>query len=187
MSLEGKDIVNAAKKRPIVFICAALIFILLGLMYWRSGEIPELQGQVDDRTSVLRKSKINVTYSVQLDAQLKALTDINQKIKASGLRAENLAQNQQVFYRMEAETGVKLIDIQQRATDSNLAKGAVATVYLPIVFSITIEGDYRELLTFLKKLEAGPTITRVSGATLMMSANNALSLSLTVEMLGLRQ
>lgn len=184
MSIEGKDIANAVKRRPIVFGCAALIFIFLVVMYWRSGAIPTLQAEVDDRSAVLQKTKANVTYSVQLDAQLKALADINARIRASALRADDLAQNQQFFYLLEAETGVTMTRFgQQKAPDKIPAGGA----YLPVIFSITVEGDYRQILTFLKRIESGPALSRVSGAMLMIGGNSVPSLDLTVEILGLRQ
>lgn len=187
MSLEGKDIVNAAKKQPLIFICAAVILALLGMMYWRAGASVDLQAKVDERSAVLQKNKTNANYAVQLDAQLKTLTEVNQKIKATALRSENLAQNQQIFYRMEAETGVKLIDIQQRPVDANPPKGAAALTYVPVIFSLTVEGEYRQILTFARQLETGPVISRVAGATLSVGSNNIPSLNLTVEMLGLRQ
>jgi hypothetical protein len=187
MSLEGKDIINAAKKRPLVFACALLSFVFLGVTYWRLGAVDTLQEQVDERLLVLQKTKANVTHSVQLDAQVKEFTQINQKIKASALRPADLAQNQQMFYRLESETGVKLIDIRQQATDKTPVKGAVVTTYSPVVFALTIEGDYRQVLAFTKRLESGPTLSRTSNALFIMGSNNLPSLSMTVEMLGLRQ
>ena len=187
MSLEGKDIVNAAKKRPLIFVCAAVIFVLLIMIYWRLGAIETLRAQVDERTSVLQKNKANAAYAVQLDAQLKELTEINKKIKGSALIADNAAQNQQIFFRMEADSGAKLIDIQQRPVDTSLPKGAAALTYNPVVFAMTVEGEYRQILTFVRLLEAGPVINRVSAGTLAMGGNGLPNLSLTVEMLGLRQ
>jgi Tfp pilus assembly protein PilO len=188
MSLEGKDIINAAKKHPLVFACAGVILVLLGMMYWRAGTSAELQAKVDERSAVLQKNKTNVNYAVNLDSQLRALTEVNQRIQATALRPDDLPQNQQIFYRMEAATGVKLMDTpQQRATAVNTPKGAVALTYVPVIFSLTVEGDYRQILNFTRQLETGPVISRVAGATLSLGGNNIPSLNLTIEMLGLRQ
>ncbi|MBC8010479.1 MAG: hypothetical protein H7067_10330 [Burkholderiales bacterium] len=187
MSLEGKDIINAAKKQPLVFACAVLLVVFLGFTYWRLGAVDTLQGQVDERLLVLQKTKANVTYSVQLDAQLKEFAEINQKIKASAFRPADLAQNQQMFYRLESETGVKLIDLRQQAPDKTPVKGAAVMTYTPVVFALTIEGDYRQLLAFTKRLESGPTLSRTSNALFIIGTNNVPSLSMTVQMLGLRQ
>lgn len=188
MSIEGKDIVNAAKKQPFVFICSALAIVLLGFTYLRSGAVPELQGQLDDRSLVLQKNKTNITYAVQLDAQLKALADINGKIKESALKPEDLAQSQRMFYGLEADTGVKLIDLRQQASDKSQPKNSVpSSSYASVVFVLTVEGDYRQLLTFARRLESGGTLNRVSRAVLTISADNMPSLDMTVEMLGIKQ
>lgn len=187
MSLEGKDIVNAAKKQPFVFACATLAAILLAFTYWRSGAIPELQSRLDERSLVLQKNKTNVTYSVQLDAHLKALADINGKIKANALRFEDLAQSQRMFYGLEADTGVKLIDLRQQPPDKALPPNSAQLTYVPVVFSLAVEGEYRQILMFSKRIESGGTLSRVSRAVFSIGAKNVPSLDMTVEMLGLKQ
>ena len=185
MSIETKDVIAAFKRRPLLFVCGGLVFVLGVTAYFRQGVTDELHGSLVEREKELLRLTNNTKNSAQLDAQLGALRGANAKLAAGALRAGELARNQQLFYRLEAETGVKLLDLRQIPLPPP-AKGAAPTTYSAIPFSLTIKGDYSQLIDFLRRLDSGETLARVTTGSIARPAEGAQTLSLGVEMLGFR-
>lgn len=185
MSLDNKAVGELFKRHPVPLGCACLTFLLLVVLYFRFGGLAEVQAKLDEREKTLSKLVGNVKFSAQLDTQLAALQEANQVIQAGALRAGELARNQQLFYRLEADSGVKLLDIRQQPLPLP-AKGAPATVYVPITFSLSILGDYGQIMKFLKNLEKGATVSRLVAATIGPPVEGGQTVSITVELLGIR-
>lgn len=186
MSLETKDIVAAFKRRPLLFTCGAVCLVLGLSLYFRAGVPAELETRLAEREKELKRLSNNVKFSAQLDAQLQTLRRANEVVQAGALRPAELARNQQLFYRLEAESGGKLADIRQ-LTPPAPAKGAPAPVaYVPVPFSLTLRGDYEQIIGFLHRLDHGAALSRVTSASLGRPEDGAQSLTLTVDLLGLR-
>lgn len=194
MSLETKDLIEGVKRRPLLFVCGGLAVALGLLMYFRAGLPGELRGRLQEREKELSRLTNNVKFSAQLDAQVEALRAANARIEAGALRAGELARNQQLFVQLEAESGAKLIELRQLPLPTPAApvagKGAVvaapATTFVTIPFSVTVKGDYPQLMQFLKGLEHGPTLSRIVSAAIAQPTDDAQSVSLSVELLGFR-
>ena len=184
MSIETKDVAVAFKRRPLLFICAALAVGLGVTAYFRQGVTDELRGVLAEREKELLRLTNNTKFSAQLDAQLESLRNANARLAAGALRAGELARNQQLFYRLEAETGVTLLDFRPLALPPP-PKG-VAPIYTAIPFSLTIKGDYSQIIDFLQRLDHGETLARVTSGSLARPAEGAQTLSLGVELLGFR-
>lgn len=185
MSLETKTIVAAAKRRPALFICGGLVLALGLLTYFRLDVPEEIETRLAEREKELTRLSNNVRFSAQLDAHLQALQQANATIEAGALRVDDRARNQQVFFLIEADTGVKVMDLRQLASPAP-AKGAPATTYAPIPFSLTVRGDYSQLIDFLVRLDRGATLSRVTSATSAQPTEGAQMISLTVQLLGFR-
>lgn len=184
MSLETKDLVAAVKRRPLLVACG-VIFVALALVYYfRMDVVDRLQAQLDKNEKELARLTDNTKFSAQLDTQLQALRKANAVIESGALRARELARNQQIFYRLEADSGVKLLDLRQM-NPVIPAKGGPAT-YVPIPFSLTIRGEYPQILGFLQRLDRGATLCRVTSASIGRPADGNYTLSLSVELLGFR-
>ncbi len=192
MSLETKDVVAAAKRRPLFFVCGAIVFACFLLVYFRMDARDEVEGRLEERQKELTRLTNNVRFAAQLDAQLEALRRANETIASGALRVGELARNQQVFYEIEAASGVKMLDLRQLPPPAP-ARGAPApTTYAPINFSLTIRGDYPQLIDFLHRLDRGPTLSRVTSANASRtgeagpSAAGEYALTLSVQLLGFR-
>ena len=185
MSLETKDLVAAFKRRPLVFICGGVVIALGLALYFRSGVGDELQARLAEREKEFARMANNTKFSAQLDAQLQALREANATLETGALRVGELARNQQVFFRLEEQTGVKLLDI--RPLNINVpAKAGPATTYVGIPFSLTIKGEYPQLIDFLQRLDRGATLARVTSASVAPPDEGIQTLSLGVELLGFR-
>ncbi len=184
MSIEGKDIAGVFKRFPIPVVCGAIILTCLMSFYFRSGMLDEVTAKREERSKELKRFKNNVVAAVQLDEQLAALEKSNQQFLASAIRVTELAKNPQIFYNLEKETGVTMVDVRQLVTT---APGkAAADSYMIVPFSVSAEGEFKQLLTLLKRLEFGQQVTRISSASLSPAQNGRLSLSFTIDYLGLR-
>lgn len=192
MSLETKKLAENLKRRPLVCACGVLVLALGIALYFRSGITTELKSRLDVREKEFTRLNNNVKFSAQLDSQLEALRKTNSTIEAGALRAGELARNQQVFLRLLPETGVKLVDLVQAPVSAKAipaAKGApaaAATTFAPLTFNLTIQGDYAQLMDFMKRLERGPTLSRVTAGRIASPTEGAQTLTLTVELLGFR-
>jgi hypothetical protein len=191
MSLETKKLVEGVKRRPLLSVCGTVFVALSLLFYFRSGISAELKTRLDEREKELSRLSNNVKFSAQLDTQLEALRKANVAIEAGALRAGDLARNQQVFLRLLPETGVKLVDLTQvpAKPPAPVAKGAPApavTTFAPLTFNLTIQGDYAQLMDFMKRLERGPTLSRVIAGRIASPLEGAQTVTLTVELLGFR-
>ena len=186
MSLKSQNIVNACKRRPLLCVCiVAGLGLLLG-WYFRLGLVGETETALADRSTYLKKLKTNAIYATGIDQQIKSLKDVNQTLADAALREGELAKNQQLFLRLEAETGVKLVDLRPQPIPP-APKGAGSNSYVPIGFSITISGEYKQLITFMKRLDQGPTLGRIVNASISGTASGPQTMSLGVELLGLRR
>jgi hypothetical protein len=186
MSLETKDIAAAFKRRPLLFVCGALCLALALCLYFRAGVPSELETRLAEREKELKRLTNNVKFAAQLEAQLQTLRRANEVVSAGALRPAELARNQQLFFRLEAESGVKLADIRQLAPPA-AAKGAPAPVaYVPVSFSLTILGDYEQIIGFFLRLDHAAVLSRVTSASISRPEDGVQSLSLNVDLLGLR-
>lgn len=183
MSIETKDLVAAFKRRPVVAVCAALIVVLGLRIYFTMGSDEVVQDTLREREKELGRLTANTKFSAQLDSQLETLRKANATIAAGALRVGDLAGNQQVFFRLEEQTGAKLLDLRPLNVPPPKA-GAPAFVGIP--FSLTIKGEYFQLMDFLMRLDRGATLARVTTASIARPADGGQSLSLTVELLGFR-
>ncbi|HLP25844.1 MAG TPA: hypothetical protein VK477_09215, partial [Acidobacteriota bacterium] len=93
-------------------------------------------------------------------------------------------------YRLENETGVKLIDARQNPVPA-AKQNAPKTLYVPVSFSVTMHGTYPQIWSFLRRLETGPHFARFDRVALgkvEAGAKDAvpdlMSAVFTVELLG---
>jgi hypothetical protein len=173
------------KKNPISFGCMAVSFALAVALYLRSEVIPEVEAQLTQKSAEAERIGLNIQFSAQLKEHAEALTAANKEIDSRIIRASEKGNNTGYFYKLESETGVKIIDFRQTtAVAVKPAKGN----YVPVAFSVTVQGSLTQILDFIRQVENGVHYSRVLTATLTGSAsarNSPLTLGLSLELLGL--
>ncbi len=185
MSLDLNSLVKYFKRNLTIVGCGALMVGLLVVLYFRADQPAKLSATLEERSALLRKLKANVVNSAHLDSQVRVLSGLNQSIAANALRVGDLAQNLKLFYDLESHTGVRLTDVRPL----NLAaapKTAPSTFYVAIPFAITVDGDYRQLIAFLKGLETGHAFCRILSASIPASVEDKQRVTLNIEVLGVR-
>lgn len=183
--MSNAELVALVKKNPVSFGCGAVSVLLAVAIYFRSDAIPEAETLLAQKTAEAERLTLNVQYSAQLKEQVDTLTVATADIDGRAVRASQLGNNTQYFYRIERDTGVKIVDLRQ-TTPAVVAKPAKGS-FIPVAFSVTAQGTLKQILEFLRQVENGAHFSRVLTASVAGNAtqrNSPLTLSFTVELLG---
>jgi len=173
------------RKNPISFACGVLSFLLAVGSYLRMEALPDAEAEHTQKAAAAERITLNLKHSAQLKEQSEAMVAANTAIGTRIIRASELGNNTQYFYRLESATGVKILDLRQ--TTATVAKATKGT-YSPVAFSVTVQGSFAQILGFLRQLESGAHYSRVLTATCSTNAaarTSPLTLALTLELLGL--
>lgn len=188
--MTSADLLAMIKKQPIGFACGLLCVICAALLYFRGGKIAEYRAAYEAKSAEATKILANVRNSEKLPAQVSEIQALSKEMESRLIRAGQLGVNQQYFYKLEAETEVKLIDVRQ----GNMPKGGKSP-YAGIPFTVTVQGSFKQVLFFLQKLENGPHFCRFTSvvfakqgtsgeATRAGAAAAGINLNINLELLG---
>jgi Tfp pilus assembly protein PilO len=171
------DLIALAKKNPVIVVCVVLSLGILGAMYFRAGAIDEANKKLEERTALARRYALNLNQSAHLKDQYDTVVAANKAIENRMLRPAEIGINQQFFYKLESDSGVKLLDLRQGGA---VKKGAFA----PISFTLSYQGDFSQAVAFLRALENGPHYFRLETASFGGGRTGPVSVTLNLELLG---
>lgn len=180
--MTNEELAVFVKKHPISVGCAVVSVGLLVSMYFRSDLKTEADTLLAEKTAAGERYAANIKNSAQLEDDLAKVTAANKEIDSRAVRINELGTNSQYFYKLEGETGVKLIDFRQTTQSGAKGKGA----FLPVGFTVSAQGELRQLLEFLRLIESGTHYCRVTTATISSTTTRTapMTLTLSIEMLG---
>jgi hypothetical protein len=180
------EFMTVLKRNPISFGCGALTLALAVGIYFRSGAIPETEAELQQKSAEAERYALNIKSAAQLKEQVDRITAANKTIESHMVHVNQLAINQQYFQVLRRDTGVNLVDFRQATMSANVVKGG-KNAYMPVAFSLVVQGTLAQTLNFLRALENGTHYCRVMAATCAANPNSRnapLTLSLTLELLG---
>jgi hypothetical protein len=181
--MTNQELLAVLKKNPVSVGCGVLT-VLLGVgIYFRSDRLPEVTAELEQKSAEGQRLAANLQNSAQLTEQYAAIAQAGKEIESRLIKASELAKNLGYFYKLEADTATKLIEL--RPLPLAPVKGAKST-YVPVIYSVAVQGDYTQLLEFLRRLEHGAHYCRIVVSAISGTSNERgpLRLSLTVELLG---
>jgi hypothetical protein len=195
MAFTTKSFAAFLKKHPVAIGCGVLSVLLLAGIYLRSSKAGELAASLKQKEDEGQKILDNIRSGANLAEQYETLASATKELDARLVRGTERARNQQYFYRIESETGVKEVSLQSNssapvsaAEKQRLSK----TLYTGIGYTVSVQGDFRQILNFIGRLESGPHFCRlISGSVFRQGqrgaadATNAITLTLNLELLGL--
>ena len=150
---------------------------------------PQAETRLEQKASLGERIDANLKNGVQLGEQTAALAAARQQIEARLIHPDELAKNLQFFYKLEADTGTKLIDLRQNANQAKVGPEG-KTGYIGVGYALTVRGDYVRLLDFLHRLESRQRFCRIMTASVAVNGSspseraNELTLNLALELLG---
>ncbi len=186
--MTSAELIATVKKQPVGFVCGALCLVCAGLLYFRGDKLDEGQKDYDAKSAESARILANVSNSKNLPEHLAEIQAQAKELESRLVQAGQLAVNLQFFYKLEAETEVKLLDVHQ----NNPPRGA-KSLYVGIPYSLTVQGSYKQLLTLLHRLEDGSHfchfssigISKAGGSTDVAGPGAMMTMSLNIELLGL--
>lgn len=184
--ISNEDLIALIRKNPVAIGCAVVALACGAALYWRSDLIPAAEAELEQKAAEGRRIDLNLRHAAQLPEQLAALSGAMAEIELRLVSADELAKNLQYFYKLETETGTKLLDLKQ-TTIRNQAKTATKDSFTTVPFILSVSGDYVSLLQFLRRLESGAHYPRVALASITASGldrTGPLSLQLNLDLLG---
>lgn len=155
--MTGEDLKNAIRRQPGAF-AATLVLVACGLaFYFRMDALDEARQAAEQAQKDETRVANNIKFAVGLKQATDQITDAAEKFEERLINPSQLASNLQMFYRMESETGVKLVDVKQGAARPQ-AKG---DAYVAVPYTVRIHGDIEQVYSFLRRLEGGPGFGRI--------------------------
>jgi hypothetical protein len=174
------ELMAFVRKNPLLVGCGVVSIGLALAIYFRSDLINEANATLEQKTSEAHRYSLNVNNANQLKEQLAELTAANQAINARMIHPTDIGINQQYFYKLESETGVKLAEINK----SVRAVGAKGPNFTPVMFHLSVQGNFRQIMSFLRALYSGDHFCRVLDASCGGGRQGPVNLTMTIELLG---
>lgn len=181
MSLDGKTLLTVVTKNLIVTVCAVVSLVLVAVIYERSDLSDARHAELSQKSDDGKRYHANLINATRLPEDLQAVTDANRAVMERAIKPGDLAKNLQYFYRIEAETGVKLADLRQTGVASGAR--AAGSIYVPVGYTISAEGNFAQVITFLKTLEQGSHFYRLNNLMVSGTASR-VTLNLNIDLLG---
>lgn len=187
--MTGADLLTLIKKQPVAFACGLVALLCAVAIYFRGSAVDEARATFEEKDKESQKIALNARHAAGLAEQAQEIQAAARQFEARLVRAGDLANNLQFFYRLENETGAKLLDVRQNpipATKPNAPK----TLYAAVPFSVTLQGTYAQVWAFLRRLETGAHFARLDRFTLSkveagnLAATDQMNAVFTVELLG---
>lgn len=185
---------TTAKKYPAGTISTILLVLVVGLYAWRHSTFGDAQDALTRNSEQSQRYQNNISNSVQLEEQFHAIENANRIILGRLVNPQDLALNLEYFYKLERETGVKLVETRPASAFSNKPTAASKNGFKPVQYVLSLQGTYMKTLTFIRRLEQGSYYCRVVSASCNAAQEDSLDkdknavpevmITLTVEILG---
>ena len=182
--MTSAELSTTLKKHPIGVACA-LVSIACGVvLYLHADNIATSQAESDSATAEATKMIANVRNSTGLVEQAAEMASLSKELEGRLMKAGQLAVNLQYFYKLEAETEVKLVDVRQGSLPRN-----AKTQYIGVPFTVTIQGSFAQVMNFLSRLQSGRHFCRINTATFSKAGGEnaggtGMTLALSLDILG---
>jgi hypothetical protein len=183
------EILAFIRKNALCVGCLVVSVALGVTWYLRSSLLPDAETVLAEKSKQGELIRANIEDAHQLKEQYTAIVDANQAIANRMIHVGQLAENLQYFYRLESETGTKLMGDPRQLAWTPPARGAAKTSYTPVGFNFVVQGSYKQLIDLLRRLENGEHYCRVISCNLhpfQEQRGSPLQVSLSIELLGIQ-
>lgn len=187
--MTAADLVPLLKRHPVSVASVVVILACVGFAYYRGDVIALSQTEYEAKSAEANQMASNVKGAPGLAEQVTEIQGLAKELESRLVRVNQLAVNLQYFYKLEADHGVKLLDVRQLVQPAR--RGPKTTIYDRVPFSLTVQGSYPQLVKFLAELENGRHLCRINTASFSrpVAAGDGLSapdvtLTLNLELLG---
>lgn len=193
MTLSG--VLKYFKKNYIVSISGLVVVACLGVHLVRGEQITRLAAEYDDLSIKRSRMLKNLRNASSLDTDLAELRELKAEVEGRLFSPEDLATNQRYFYQIENATGVRLGNMQQiikplPAGRKNKKARMLAekSEFQEIVYDMSVQGTYTNVLKFLREVEGGNAFCAMDGFSVVSAKGNEeqpeVTMRVTIDVLG---
>ena len=173
-------------KKNLVVLGCGLIALGFGVaIYFQVDSLVEATDLIEQKTTEGMRLTANLKNSYQLPEQLAAITQARAQVDGRLVSASELAKNLQYFYKLEADTSVKLLALFQNPVPA--PKPGAKPALIGIGYNLSYQGSYTNALNFLSRLESGTHYSRLISANISTNSSTRegpVTVSLALELLG---
>jgi len=183
--MSNEQLFELLKKNPISVACGVLVLLLGVAIYLRMDLVPEAAKLLEQKVAEGERLNANVNNAAQLPEHLAAITEARVEVEKRFVKRIDLAMNLQYFYRLEAETGVKLLTLGQNPPPA--IKPGTKIPLGGIGYTLSFQGPYLTAMDFLRRVENGFHYSRTTSAGIATVAGNRagpVTVSLSPELFG---
>lgn len=183
--MSNEQLLVLIKKNPLSVACGLLVLVLGVVTYFRWDLVPEAAKLLEAKGAEGERLNANVNNAAQLPEHLASITEARTEIEKRFVQRSELAKNLQYFYRLESETGIKLLTLQQNPPPST--KPGAKSPLGGIGFTVSFQGPYFTAMDYLRRLEGGLHFSRTTSAGIAVVAGNRsgpVTVSLSLELFG---
>jgi hypothetical protein len=185
MKLNTQAILSAARKYPVLFAAAIFSIPLALVCFLRSDAIVEQQAELDKYLAEASLCRANIANAAQLQQQFDLLSQAKAAIAKRAFRPESLPLNLQYFYKLESEVGIKYLSLNPTGRPGAAAKSGASTTYIPLNYSVSVQGTFHQVMTYLRRLEQGAYFCRINSAS-AIGNGPTVTLTLDLDLLGIQ-
>lgn len=186
-----KKILGKLRAYPVAIGAGAVALLLLVAIVFRSTAIGALETELTLKESEWNRISGNQKRARNLEEHLAAIKEGKAQVASRLMDPEERALNYDYFYSLEDQSGVRLIRLNQGGVidtkGSNIPGIEQFKEYQLVGYTISIEGEFEQMVDFLSRLSNGRYLTRISTFTISRAqrANaGTLSANLQLQILG---
>lgn len=188
-------ILKFLKRHAFAAICCTLALATAVAYFVRMDLLDDARLEIDARQKEAENMKRNLRNATGLKEHLADLNVLLSVVDARLVRPEDLASNLQYFYRLETETGAKILLLRQLSGAGTDAGQAAASKgpYRSVPYSVIVEGSFPQVMAFLTRLERGAHFNRIKTFTAQRGATESgagirsgtVVVNLSIELMGI--
>lgn len=185
MNVDKQFLLNALKRYPVLSAAVLICIPLAAICFYRADALVEQQAELDKLKAVRDLYRANIANSSQLQQQVDFLVQAKVAIAKRAFPKDSLPLNLQYFYKLEAEVGIKYVNNPTFRAAATGVKQAAGAVYIPLNYSVSVQGSFPQIITYLRYLEQGDYFARINSAS-VLSSGSSVTLNLDLDLLGIQ-
>jgi hypothetical protein len=175
------------RRHPLATICGGIALVVLGAFVFRYSSLDDAKELLAQQQGKAESIHRNIRNATELPEHLAALQSGVTRLEEKLMRSGDVAAYQQFFFKLETDSGVKIVRLQPTAT-SRPGQGKQAGTYLPLGFDITVEGTFPDVVRFSRNLESSARYFRLGSFSVRRGGgtgqSNIVTLIMGLELLG---
>ena len=186
MNFDAHVVLGALRRYPVLFVSVLICLPLAAICFYRADALIEQQAELEKLQAESSLYRSNIANSSQLQQQVDFLAQAKVAIAKRTFRSESIPLNLQYFYKLEADVGIKYINLNPTGRPAAAAaKQGAGVSYIPLNYSVGVQGSFHQIITYLRCLEQGAYFCRINSAS-VLSSGSSVTLNLDLDLLGIQ-